>query len=74
MNVQDPVPIIVDIQEPPANVAQDVVDILLGSVGVVGVIGVAAVIIGGVLGFFMFWRKSRSNDPLGSDRPGRLTR
>ncbi|MGE4055427.1 MAG: hypothetical protein AB7F99_11575 [Vicinamibacterales bacterium] len=73
MNVQDAAPIIVDIQEPPPNVAQDVVDILLGSVGVVGLIAVAAIVIGGALGFFMFWRKSRSDNPLGSDGPGRLT-
>ena len=74
MNIQDPVPIIVDIREPPENVAQEVVDLLLGSIGVVGVIGVAAVIIGGALGLFMFWRKSRTDDPLGSDGPGSLTR
>jgi ABC-type phosphate transport system permease subunit len=57
--------IIVDIQEPPPNPAQEVVDVLVGSLGITGVLAVAAIVFGVAVAAFMLWRRSKSDNPLG---------
>lgn len=60
----DPAPIIVDITEPPENVAEQVVDVLVGSFGIAGFLFVAGAILGVFLAVFLYWRKSKEDGPL----------
>ncbi len=65
MNTQ---PVIIDIQEPPENTAQEVVNILVGSFGIAGLLFLVAAALGVLLAIFLVWRKSRSDDPISLTR------
>lgn len=66
MTLQEP--IIVEIQEPPPNPAQEVVDILVGSFGLAGMLFVVATLVGILLAAFLYWRRSRADGPVSLTR------
>ena len=61
-------PIIVDITEPPENVAQEVLDLMVGSFGLAGLIFVAATALGLLVAMFLYWRKSKADGPVSLTR------
>jgi hypothetical protein len=61
----EPAPFIIDIREPASNDVQDVINVLVGSFGIAGLLFLGSIVVGAAFAFFLFWRRSRYDNPVG---------